>query len=460
MSVLKNKKQENLKKLLKKATRLKISDHLHEPGNGNNDLEFNNNGYLKSIEYFRQRYLIEKRRAERKGYEFSLIVIDLNGEEKQLQQDRINALLEEVEGILFSTSKIILRTTDVVVKYYPFKLAILLPDTDQTGAQLVIQRIKETLKEISDPSFQEVFIKAKIYCYSYPLQENEIYDFVNNKIFNKKTSTATLEKTIREVKSLYFEHKNINELASSSINLPIKIAPTNILAAENPFCLLNEVFFDFSCDWQKIIKRYLDILGSLLAIVFLSPMILLISILIKITSPGPVFFKQNRMGYMGKKFVFYKFRSMYQVENEQIHKKYVRAFINNVNHSEYISEKGQCNYKMKDDPRITLIGKFLRRTSLDEIGQFINVLKGDMSLVGPRPPIPYEVDMYDLWHKRRFLTVKPGITGLWQIYGRSSTTFNEMVRLDLAYAKNWSIILDFKILLKTIWVVLSMKGAY
>jgi lipopolysaccharide/colanic/teichoic acid biosynthesis glycosyltransferase len=115
---------------------------------------------------------------------------------------------------------------------------------------------------------------------------------------------------------------------------------------------------------------------------------------------------------------------------------------------------------MQHDPRITRIGRFLRRTSLDEVGQLFNILKGDMSLVGPRPPIPYEVDMYDLWHKRRFLAVKPGLTGLWQIYGRSATTFNEMVRLDLAYVHNWSLALDIKILLKTIGAVLSMKGAY
>jgi lipopolysaccharide/colanic/teichoic acid biosynthesis glycosyltransferase len=161
---------------------------------------------------------------------------------------------------------------------------------------------------------------------------------------------------------------------------------------------------------------------------------------------------------MGKKFIIFKFRTMYQIKDERIHRDYVKDFITNNKHNEL--ESHDHIFKITNDPRITSIGKFLRRTSLDEIGQFINVLKGDMSLVGPRPPIPYEVEMYDLWHRRRFLTVKPGITGLWQIYGRNTITFNEMVRLDLTYANNWSLSLDFKILLKTLWVVLCMKGAY
>lgn len=115
---------------------------------------------------------------------------------------------------------------------------------------------------------------------------------------------------------------------------------------------------------------------------------------------------------------------------------------------------------MEDDPRVTPFGRFLRRSSLDELPQLFNALKGEMSLVGPRPPIPYEVKQYEDWHLRRILEVKPGITGLWQVMGRSSTTFNEMVRLDISYVNNWSLWLDFKILLKTVWAILSAKGAY
>jgi len=431
--------------------------HLQKQRNGNKNLESLNNGYFESIEYFRQRYCIEKRRAERKKYEFSLIVIDLNDEESRLQRDINNTSPKEVEDVLFTTLKMILRSTDVIVKYCPYKLVILLPDTDQIGIKLVIQRINDTLKEISKKSFGDIFKNTKINAFSYPLQEAEINKLINNKIVSDKTSTIALEKKIRGVKSCYCQFNNIHDLSSNS---NIKTISRNILALENPFCLLNEVFLDFSWNWQKAIKRHFDIVISLLALACLLPIILFISILIKITSPGPVFFKQGRIGYMGKKFTIYKFRTMYQLKDEQIHKNYVKNFINNTNHSQLNSEKENHIYKITNDPRVTPIGRFLRRTSLDEIGQFINVLKGDMSLVGPRPAISYEVEMYDLWHKRRFLTVKPGITGLWQIYGRNTTKFNDMVRLDLAYANNWSLALDFKILLKTIWAVLSMKGAY
>ncbi|MBE9573285.1 MAG: sugar transferase, partial [Proteobacteria bacterium] len=123
------------------------------------------------------------------------------------------------------------------------------------------------------------------------------------------------------------------------------------------------------------------------------------------------------------------------------------------------SRNGQL-YKMQDDIRITPFGRFLRRSSLDELPQLLNVLKGDMSLVGPRPPIAYEVEKYESWHLRRAVEVKPGITGLWQVKGRSTTTFNEMVRLDIAYVNNWSLWLDFKIIVRTIWAVISAKGAY
>lgn len=454
---LKNKKQKNLKNFLKKLNKWKIYNCLLKRSNGSINIESLNNGYFESFEYFRQRFFIEKRRAERKGYEFSLIVIDLNSDEKKVQQNENNALLNEAENVLFTTLKMTLRSTDVIIKIPPYRLVILLPDTDQIGKELVIQRINDTLKEILKQSLGDSFKNIKIWSFSYPLHEDEINNLVNNKIINQKTSTIALEKTIRGTKSCYFQIKNSNEL---STNPKIKAISKNILALENPFCLLNEVFFDFSWNWQKVIKRYLDIVISLLALAFLLPMILLFSILIKITSSGPIFFKQKRIGYMGKEFSIYKFRTMYKVKDEQIHKEYVKNFINNTNHSESNSEKDNRIYKITNDPRVTPVGKLLRRTSLDEIVQFINVLKGDMSLVGPRPPIPYEVAMYDLWHKRRFLTVKPGITGLWQIYGRNTTTFNDMVRLDLTYANNWSLALDFKILFKTIWAVLSMKGAY
>ncbi|PYR95687.1 MAG: polyprenyl glycosylphosphotransferase, partial [Acidobacteria bacterium] len=147
------------------------------------------------------------------------------------------------------------------------------------------------------------------------------------------------------------------------------------------------------------------------------------------------------------RFKLLKFRSMKCVNDRSIHQEYVRRFIAGEADSARVDHNQNVVYKIQDDARVTRVGKFLRKTSLDELPQFINVLKGEMSLVGPRPPIPYELEAYQIWHRRRVLEAKPGITGLWQVNGRSRITFNEMVRLDLQYAKTWSLWLDIKILL-------------
>jgi exopolysaccharide biosynthesis polyprenyl glycosylphosphotransferase len=202
------------------------------------------------------------------------------------------------------------------------------------------------------------------------------------------------------------------------------------------------------------VKRAMDISSALLGLCIVSPAFVLIAVLIKLTSRGPVFFKQKRVGQFGRDFVFLKFRSMFVNNDSSIHQQYVRDLIAGK------TTGGDGTFKMKNDPRVTSLGRFLRRTSLDELPQLINVLKGEMSLVGPRPPIRYETEEYKLWHQRRIQEVKPGITGLWQVAGRSRTTFDEMVRLDLQYIENQSLWLDLKILLKTGRAVLSGNGAY
>jgi len=210
------------------------------------------------------------------------------------------------------------------------------------------------------------------------------------------------------------------------------------------------------------IKRIIDIIGSVSALIVFSPLFILIPILIKTGSRGPVFFRHERLGMFGKKFMFLKYRSMRADNDDSVHREYIKNLITSQNAEDGNSDKPGENglYKIKDDPRVTLIGKVLRKTSLDELPQLLNVFKGDMSLVGPRPPIPYEYDEYKIWHTRRVIEVKPGITGLWQVEGRSSTSFDEMVRLDLKYIREWSLWLDIKIILKTPWVVLTGKGAY
>lgn len=206
------------------------------------------------------------------------------------------------------------------------------------------------------------------------------------------------------------------------------------------------------------VKRAMDVAGSALLLVLCLPLFGAIAISIKASSRGPVFFKQPRVGQYGRRFTFLKFRSMHVNNDHNVHKEYVKKLIAGT--AERISLHGRTEgvYKLANDTRITPIGKLLRRTSLDELPQLLNVLWGDMSLVGPRPPIPYELAAYETWHRRRLLQVKPGITGLWQVSGRNRVAFDDMVRLDLNYATSWSPWLDFKILLRTPGAVL--KGAY
>jgi len=209
-----------------------------------------------------------------------------------------------------------------------------------------------------------------------------------------------------------------------------------------------------------LLKRLIDIVGSALALILLAPVFGILAALVKLTSNGPVFFRQQRLGQFQVPFAFLKFRSMNVTTDPKIHREYVKSFI--AGRAEPNSASGQQRrvYKLTNDPRVTWIGRFMRRTSLDEIPQFWNVLVGQMSLVGPRPPIGYEIEEYEIWHRRRLVEAKPGITGLWQVHGRSRTTFDDMVRLDLRYSRMCSPISDLKILLQTPRAVFSGDGAY
>jgi len=206
----------------------------------------------------------------------------------------------------------------------------------------------------------------------------------------------------------------------------------------------------------RILKRTCDIAISALAITLLFPLWLLIAILIKLDSRGPIFYSQERVGMDGRLFLVFKFRTMKAGADSEVHRQYQKAFIEGRAEAN-LGAAGKPTYKLLADPRITRIGKLLRRTSLDEVPQLLNVLMGDMSVVGPRPPIPYEVEAYELWHRKR-LDMKPGLTGLWQVSGRNRLPFEEMVRLDLFYIENWSLLLDLKIILRTGLVMLGGEG--
>ncbi|MBL8948215.1 MAG: sugar transferase [Myxococcales bacterium] len=194
------------------------------------------------------------------------------------------------------------------------------------------------------------------------------------------------------------------------------------------------------------VKRILDIVGCSIGLLLAAPIMIATAIAVKVTSEGPVFFGQVRAGRNGRKFTMYKFRSMV-VDAEKLRAKL-----------EHLNEMGGPVFKIKHDPRITKVGRFIRKTSIDELPQLFNVLVGDMSLVGPRPPLPSEVEQYEAWQRRR-LSVKPGLTGLWQVSGRNQVDFDEWMQLDLRYIDTWSLWLDIKIILKTIPVVLFHKGA-
>lgn len=206
---------------------------------------------------------------------------------------------------------------------------------------------------------------------------------------------------------------------------------------------------------SDIVKRSMDFFAALIGMALLFPLFILLAVLIKLTSKGPVFFRQKRVGLLGREFTLFKFRSMKVDNDDSAHKAFVKDFINAGQSA--VADNTQA-FKLVKDKRITGIGQFLRKTSLDELPQLINVLRGDMSLVGPRPPIQYEVDEYRIWHRRRVMEVKPGITGFWQVHGRSVTSFETMVRMDIYYIKYRNLLLDLLLLIKTPLALL--RGAY
>jgi exopolysaccharide biosynthesis polyprenyl glycosylphosphotransferase len=210
--------------------------------------------------------------------------------------------------------------------------------------------------------------------------------------------------------------------------------------------------------WQRFCKRTFDAIVATLLLLLLSPLLVVIAVLIKIGSPGPVFYRQSRIGENGQQFTMLKFRSMNNDVDQNTHKAHMTRLIKENISLEHPQAKGQNSLKMEHDPRITRVGKIIRRTSIDELPQLINVLRGEMSLVGPRPPLPYEVDLYQQWHKRR-LEALPGITGWWQVKGRNRVSFDEQVRMDLYYIEHSSFWFDLRILLLTPWAALSGQGA-
>lgn len=202
-------------------------------------------------------------------------------------------------------------------------------------------------------------------------------------------------------------------------------------------------------------KRILDILFTLLILFPLCIMLAIVAVLIRLDSKGTIFFRQRRVGLNGIEFDMFKLRSMYVNCDDSAHREAIKKYMNGVTLTDDVGTDNP--YKLANDPRVTRVGRFIRRTSIDELPQFINVLRGEMTLVGPRPPLPYEVEAYSLRDQLR-LCGKPGLTGSWQVYGRSRATFQEMVEMDIAYLQQQSIWLDFKLIVLTIPVMLLGRG--
>ena len=390
----------------------------------------------------------ERRRSERSGLPFSLLIMDIS-ELVDLSEQHPHLNLLQMKKAISTMVQENCRSIDIKSWYSDTSLKILLPETSMKNAHIISEKLQANFNN----GFRSMFsikntidIKKNMMITSFP-------EIMNNSKSSSSSKTGGINKS--ETTSAFMSD---SECKTSSI-LRMKWEPLNQTNITWP--LYSDLLkgHDFP-NFEKWIKRSIDIIGALVGIIIFSPVMLVIAILIKITSCGPILFRQERMGFLGKTFTFLKFRSMYTDCSEDRHKEYVTKLIKNTLGTTDDASECKPVYKMNDDPRVTPFGYFLRKSSLDELPQLINVLKGEMSLVGPRPPIPYEVEKYENWHFRRVLEVKPGITGLWQVEGRSSTTFNEMVRLDIAYVNNFSLWLDLKILFKTIWVVFTGKGAY
>lgn len=332
----------------------------------------------------------EKRRAERSNSPISLVSyrLDETAAQDPAQLERLLAALHGAK-----------RETDALGHVKKCTVAVLCPNTDETGARSFIRKLEPMLEGLP----------CSVVAATYP---DDLFD--------------SLAKGV----------------ATDAAFQPFLVSATTAGASgEYP------------------LKRALDVGAALLVLMLFSPLMLIIACLIRLTSRGPVIYKQRRLGKDGVPFTFYKFRSMVANVDDRIHRDFVTRLIRASDAPAPDSTKEPSAYKMKNDPRITRVGRFIRITSIDELPQLFNVLKGDMSMVGPRPPIPYEAENYEPWHLRRILTVRPGITGLWQVDGRSRVTFSEMVRMDLRYIRDCSPKLDLRIMLKTILVVIRCDGA-
>lgn len=381
-------------------------------------------------EQFLQRLREERSRSDRSGRPFSLLLISV--EQAQEAGVAVGFLVQALRSFSRST-----RLSDLPGWYSDVELGLLLPETTEQEAQKVLERLRGFLGGMercglgfmarSEEAFQ-------ILEYPRTLTENILGSSLDQGGVSMEPGSQgdPLGRGSGECEAQW---------SFLSCTSPCEGRPRSV----------------FWTRLDRLARRCLDLVVGSAALVLLAPLMLAIAAGIKLTSPGPVLFRQRRMGQNGKGFTFLKFRTMYHNCDQSLHREYVTRLIEN--RAETHDINGKSFFKLAHDPRVTPLGRILRVTSLDELPQLFNVLKGEMSLVGPRPPIPYEVERYKSWQLRRLLEAKPGITGLWQVCGRATTTFDEQVRLDLRYVENQSLWLDLLIILKTFKAVFTTKGA-
>lgn len=352
---------------------------------------------LYSQEFFRDLLIHERKRAERSKRQILFVAVNIKGALTSTQAD-----VRIVGAIIKSISKIS-REIDIKGWYeFPMSLGIIYTEISCSGQGHVLGKLREELASALSP---EVASKIVITHTAYPEQDGSRWT---------------------------------NDPSADKVLYPPPLARDS---------------------WKRTqlwFKRVLDVVGSATGIVLFSPLFLLVAILIKATSRGPILFRQERIGFGGKRFTFLKFRSMRVNNDASSHREFVKRLIAGITPLDSEGKPAIC--KIQHDPRVTFIGRFLRSSSIDELPQLFNVLAGQMSLVGPRPPLDYEVVAYESWHRARVVEMKPGITGLWQVKGRSRTSFDGMVRMDLDYIRKWSLWLDVKLLFKTPGAL--VKGAY
>jgi lipopolysaccharide/colanic/teichoic acid biosynthesis glycosyltransferase len=396
-------------------------------------------------------------RSYRSGLPLSYLIFDLT-EYTELKINEFNTKRVKYDRFLNLLIEMINQNTreiDIKCVKNEAQIDLLLVDTDKDNAQMYINKMKKILDEqFNNPrlqNFREIIKSVKL-CY-YPLNQLTGKGEIN--------INSSLKSLMDKEQDKLTPIKKNNRYSSKTENQKTPIIPMkeDLDTSENPKSSNRSIGHKIYKFFFNTIKRLIDIIGSIVGIILFGPVMIIIAFLIKFSSPGPILFKQKRVGYLGKEFTFIKFRSMRTDMDDQIHQEYVKKLIEGKNDEINMGTEDKPVYKIINDPRVTTVGAFIRKTSLDELPQFFNVLIGDMSLVGPRPPIPYEVDLYKNWHLKRIAEVKPGITGMWQAYGRSETTFDDMVRYDIQYVNNQSMWLDIKILFATISSVFSSKGA-